>query len=209
MDPKKTQKVGKILAKYYITNSEVLDLLNVWSKSFGKKKEELQYLIISKLSYLVYTKIKIYRKKHYYNDLFQEGRLALIRAMNDFNIDKGSNFFTIASWYISNNIRDYLKGVNREVVCENVEQFVPAQISPQDYYENIEKDKLIKKAILSLPKMERYVLVMRYGFFDSREYTLREIGEMFSVSKQYVEQVEKKAVLNLQKKIDKELGENL
>jgi DNA-directed RNA polymerase sigma subunit (sigma70/sigma32) len=57
--------------------------------------------------------------------------------------------------------------------------------------------------------MEKYVLVMRYGFFDSREYTLKEIGEMFSVSKQYVEQVEKKAVLKLQKKIDKELGEFL
>lgn len=199
----------EIWSKYYTNNAEVLNLINIWSNSINKEKEDAQNLIISKLSYLIYAKIKTYKKKHYYKDLFQEGKIALLRAIKDFDVNKGSNFFTIASWYLSNQIRDFLKGINKEVACENVEQFLNNQISPQEYYEKFEREKLIKNAILSLPKMERYVLVMRYGFFDSREYTLKEIGEMFSVSKQYVEQVEKKAISKLQKKIDKELGENL
>ena len=201
----------EIWSKYYTNNSEIISLINIWSNSFEKEKEDIQYFIIKKLSYLIYAKIKTYKKETYYNDLLQEGNIALLKAIKDFNINRGSNFFTIASWYLSNHIRDFLKGIkNKEVVCENIEQFVKDHIkSPQDYYEKIECEKLIKNAILSLPKMERYVVVMRYGFFDSREYTLKEIGEMFSVSKQYVEQVEKKAVLRLRKKIDKELGENL
>lgn len=196
--------------KYYVKNSEIIELINTWSSSTGKEKENIQSFILSKLSFLIYAKIKTYRREYFHEDLVQEGKIALIRAIEDFDVNRGTNFFTIASWYLSNHFKKFLKNNFKEIACENIEQFIKDCVkSPQDYYEKIEKEKLIKQAILSLPKMEKYVLVMRYGFFDSREYTLKEIGEMFSVSKQYVEQVEKKAVSRVQKKIYKELGETL
>lgn len=196
------------MTKYYVDNSEILELLDVWSNSKEEEKNKIQAYIINKLSYLIYAKLKTYRKETYYNDLLQEGKIALIEAMRDFDKTRGNNFFKFASWYLSNYFNNFFRK-NKEVPCENIEQFLKEfSKNPQEYYETKQDKIYIKKALLLLPEIEKFIIVMRFGIFDSKKYTLQQIGDMFSISKQYVEKIEKKA-LNRLKKIYKEGGENL
>ena len=135
--------------------------------------------------------------------MIQEGKIAILTAINDFDLSRGVNFFTVAGWHLSNRFRKYIRTVkNKEIQFENVEQFIKDTFqSPSDSYERVEEEFIIKRALRNLPEMDRYILVMRYGIFDSKERTLQQIGDMFSVSKQYVEQAEKRAIERLKRNI--------
>lgn len=188
------------LKKYYIDNEEVLVLVNKWIDT--GKQPSLQNTIIEKLSFLIYTKCKLYRKELFYEDLIQEGKLALITALNDFDQTRSINFFKVASWHLSNRFRKFIKEIkNKEVPCENVEQFIKDTYpSPLDYCEKLEEKLIMKKLLFSLSEIERYILMKRFGVLGEEKNTLKQIGKSLSVSKQYVEQLEKQAVKNLQKK---------
>jgi len=125
--------------------------------------------------------------------------------MRDFDTNRGVNFFKFASWHMSNRFRKFIRTVkNKEIQFENVEQFIKDTFqSPSDSYEIVEEEKNIKNMLRTLPEMDRYILVMRFGIFGAEELTLQQIGEIFSVSKQYVEQAEKKALEKLRKNIRK------
>ena len=58
---------------------------------------------------------------------------------------------------------------------------------------------MLKSAIETLPDVDRRVLIMRFGMDGFSEHTLRQIGEAFSLTKQRIEQIEKKAISKLKK----------
>lgn len=188
---------------YYVNNDEVILLINEWRNAEAYNKIKTQKIILDKLSFFIYAKIKTYRKEHFYNDLYQEGMIGLLDALNSFDQEKGNNFFLIASWCVSNRIGNFLRKMIRqrnEIPCENIAQFIKGQnISPQECYENKEQEKTIQDALKRLPEAYKRILVMKYGIFESEKYTFQQIGEIFSVSKQYIEQIEKRALIKLKK----------
>jgi RNA polymerase sigma factor (sigma-70 family) len=185
---------------YKVDNDEVLTLIKNWVET-GKKVSQ-QKIIIDKLSYLIYTKCRSYRKECFHEDLIQEGKVALITALNDFDQERGINFFKVASWHLSNRFRAFIKKVkNKEVSCENVEQFIKDTYpSPLDYYEKLEEELFLKKLLFSLSDIEKYIVTMRFGIFGEEKLTLEQIGKKLAISKQYVEQLEKQAIGKLTKK---------
>ena len=64
---------------------------------------------------------------------------------------------------------------------------------------SLKSDSLKAYALLEeiLTERERQVLVMRYGLYDQREYTQREIAQMLGISRSYVSRIEKKALEKL------------
>jgi RNA polymerase sigma factor (sigma-70 family) len=76
------------------------------------------------------------------------------------------------------------------------------ECDPQAYYEQKELEILIHNAIRTLPEAYRQIIILRYGIFDTDESTFQEIGENLSVSRQKVEQVEKKALNMLSKNLE-------
>ena len=48
-----------------------------------------------------------------------------------------------------------------------------------------------------LPERERQVLVMRYGLYQGKEYTQREIAGKLGISRSYVSRIEKNALHHL------------
>lgn len=58
----------------------------------------------------------------------------------------------------------------------------------QKLYENVEKE---------LSQREKLVLKMRYGLYNSEEYTQREIARQIGISRSYVSRIEKSAVEKL------------
>ncbi len=70
---------------------------------------------------------------------------------------------------------------------------------PENCYEAMEGAMVLKSAIETLPDVDRRVLIMRFGMDGFSEHTLRQIGEAFSLTKQRIEQIEKKAISKLKK----------
>lgn len=190
--------------KYYVTNDQVLALINMWKEAPIYKKEKIQGIILERLSYLVYARIKGYRGRSFYGDLIQEGNIGLLKAMQEFNQERGLNFFKVAVWHIRSQIRQYLRGQKRyerqvrkqEKVLSSSFQETSAP-SPHEYYEEKEGKEVLESVLNKLPHFEGNVLRMRYGICGSEKHTLQQIGDIFSVSRQYVQQIESKVMSKL------------
>lgn len=55
----------------------------------------------------------------------------------------------------------------------------------------------IRKALATLPPREEKVVRLRFGVGEARDYTLEELGEQFSVSRERVRQIESRALRKL------------
>lgn len=77
-------------------------------------------------------------------------------------------------------------------IIEADECNIPEKI---DLRENIQK--LYEKVESGLSQREKLVLKMRYGLYNSEEYTQREIARQLGISRSYVSRIEKSAVEKL------------
>jgi len=78
---------------YYVNNDSVLELIEKYSGLSSDGKKKIQEKIVKLLAYLVFKRIRGYKNKPYYDDLLQEGKIGLIKAIEDFDISRGLNFF--------------------------------------------------------------------------------------------------------------------
>lgn len=77
-------------------------------------------------------------------------------------------------------------------IIETEEEDVPEKLYLK---ENIQK--LYEKVESALSQREKLVLKMRYGLYNSEEYTQREIARQLGISRSYVSRIEKSAVEKL------------
>jgi RNA polymerase sigma factor (sigma-70 family) len=197
---------------YYITNDQVLLLLKNFNESSKIDKNKIQEDIVNKLSYLVQSRIKGYKNKIYYIDLLQEGKIGLIKAIKDFDLERGPNFFKFALWHIKCRIRSYLKWQNKagRLVSDDDNYFNrSSEKDLENNYEQAECYKIIIEEINKLPEIDRKILIMRFGINGGDYNTFKQIGEQFSLTKQRIEQIEKRAlnILKKNKKINQVLGD--
>ena len=59
--------------------------------------------------------------------------------------------------------------------------------------------KVLESVLHRFPELESKVVRMRFGIGGSKRHTLQQIGDIFSVSRQYVQQIESRAILKLKK----------
>ncbi|KAL5850530.1 hypothetical protein ACOSQ4_008543 [Xanthoceras sorbifolium] len=69
--------------------------------------------------------------------------------------------------------------------------------SPEEVVKGQYMKKDLHKLLKNLDTRERQVLVLRYGLKDHRPKSLEEIGRLFRVSKEWIRQIEKKAMTKL------------
>lgn len=158
-------------------------------------------------------------KKYQYTDyetedLLSVGTIGLIKAVNTFNVDRGSRLATYAAKCVENEILMLLRahkkysrevslyepiGVDKDGETVSLVDVVEAEnrntldemILSQDVKELYE---VFKKC---LKPNEQTVVQMRYGLFGGKEYTQREIAQSMGISRSYVSRIEKKAVEKL------------
>lgn len=77
--------------------------------------------------------------------------------------------------------------------------FVGDKMIPRPEDQVIDSDLCmqVRKALATLPPREEKVLRLRFGVEESRDYTLEELGEQFSVSRERVRQIESRALRKL------------
>lgn len=150
------------------------------------------------------------------DELISIGTVGLIKAIDSFDVDKGTRLATYASRCIENEIlmlfRNNKKqkgevflqdpiGVDKEgnEICL-IDVLSSEKDSVLEKVEsNLEIKALYTKMEDSLTKRERDIIIMRYGLTDGKCKTQREIASLLNISRSYVSRIEKKALKKLNK----------
>ncbi|MCI8725134.1 MAG: RNA polymerase sporulation sigma factor SigK [Hungatella sp.] len=158
-------------------------------------------------------------KKYQYTDyetedLLSVGTIGLIKAVNTFNVDRGSRLATYAAKCVENEILMLLrahKKYSREVSLyepigvdkdgETVSLVDVVEAENRNTLDELILDQDVKELYEVFRKClrpnEQTVVQMRYGLFGGKEYTQREIAQVMGISRSYVSRIEKKAVEKL------------
>ena len=199
--------------------------------SAGEEKEYLerckegdQYardMLIEHNMRLVAHVVKKYQGSDYdMEDLLSVGTIGLIKAVNTFNVDKGSRLATYAARCVENEILMLLRASRK--YSKEVSLFEPIgvdkdgeTVSLVDVIEMDNKETLdtmiLKQDVKELyeafesclTETEKTVLGMRYGLYRGKEHTQREIAGKLGISRSYVSRIEKKAIEKLRGDFEK------
>ena len=170
---------------------------------------------------LVANVVKKYQCQDYdTEDLLSAGTIGLIKAVNTFDVDKGSRLATYAARCVENEILMLLRAGKKR--AKEVSLFEPIgtdkdgeTVSLVDVIE-MENPKTIDQLILDqdikelyqafdqkLTENEKQVISMRYGLFKGKEHTQREVAGVLGISRSYVSRIEKKAIGKLREEFEK------
>lgn len=147
-------------------------------------------------------------------DLISIGTIGLIKAINTYDTDKGSKLVTYASRCIENELLMRLRQERKE--AREISLYEPIgtdregnEISLMDVI-RIDEENVLANVITSeslrsigdifedvLDPREQQVIALRYGLYDDRVLTQKEISNRLHISRSYVSRIEKKALLKL------------
>lgn len=153
------------------------------------------------------------------DDLISIGTIGLIKAINTFDIEKGSRLVTYASRCIENELLMMLRqerkcskefslyepiGTDKEgneINLLDIVEYEGTDITEQVVLEdNIRQ--LYESIRVLLDERELKVLTLRYGLYNRSPYTQREVAEQLNISRSYVSRIEKKALVKLRRAFD-------
>lgn len=184
--------------EYIMTNDEVLVIVEAWrSASCPQRKRAIGGRVVSKLGFLIQSRLKSHRGSALYDDLFQEGRLGIMRALQDFDPERGKNFFKFAKWHVQTRIRRALlrEMRRREVpVAEPQPGDDPCAMGADEQMEQEESRQVLLRALNFLPDRSRKVVLMRFGLNGASPRTCQQVGHELGISRQRVQQIESKAL---------------
>ena len=152
-------------------------------------------------------------------DLISIGTIGLIKAVNSFDPGKKIKLATYASRCIENEILMVLRRNSRlrleisldeplntdwdgnELLLSDILGTEPDLVSKQ-LDADVEK-QMLHMAISRLGERERYIISLRYGLKDGREYTQKEVADMMGISQSYISRLEKRIISQLHADMEK------
>lgn len=164
-------------------------------------------------------------KKYYSNysdqeDLISIGTIGLIKAVNSFKCENGARLATYAARCIENEILMHFrwnkKNSNVISIDEPIETdrsgnaltLMDVICSDDDFVDDI--DKLLKKEKLykfvdSIDnEREKEIIIRRYGLYNTKSMTQKDIAKLLGISRSYVSRIEKKVLGDLKKKFEED-----
>jgi len=188
-------------------------------KRYKEGDLEAREVLINRNLRLVAHVIKKYQQTGYdMDDLLSVGTIGLIKAVNTFNVEKGSRLATYAAKCVENEILMMFRsgkkfsrevsiydpiGADKDGETVSLLDVLEAGIIKQDVrclYEAYREN---------LTEMEQTVIRMRYGLFGTKEHTQREIAEKLGISRSYVSRIEKRAVGHMREAFYEPAGNTL
>ena len=154
------------------------------------------------------------------DDLISVGSIGLIKAINTYELDKGTQFATYTARCIENEILMLLRANKKfksdislsdaigadkdgneltlmELLSEK-EDMVFAKVD-----RSIEREKFLQFIKGVLTEREYTVLCLRYGLKGERNYAQREVAKFLKRSRSYISRIEKKAIEKLKDVVKK------
>ncbi|OEF96303.1 RNA polymerase sporulation sigma factor SigK [Desulfuribacillus alkaliarsenatis] len=144
------------------------------------------------------------------DDLISIGTIGLIKAINSYQMNKGTKLATYAARCIENEILMHLRSTKKtkkdvslhdpighdkegnEITLIDVLKTEDSEVADEVAL-TLEKQKVIEHLDI-LNHREREVIIARYGIYGEKERTQREIAKKLGISRSYVSRIEKRAL---------------
>ena len=206
--------------------------VNVFPSTLNKKDEE-KYLnqmamgdkdarskLIEHNLRLVAHIVKKYENSSYDpDDLISIGTIGLVKGIDSYKMNKKVKLTTYAARCIENEILMHLRSNNKHLnnvslndslgydkdgneinlidVIKMENKDITEEINTKD---NVE---LLYKYINKLTNREKEIIIRRYGLFNNKEMTQKEIAKEMMISRSYVSRIEKRAISKILKEFIK------
>lgn len=143
-------------------------------------------------------------------DLVSIGTIGLIKGVNTYKLDKNIKLATYASRCIDNEILMFLRKNKRrrgEISFEDSLSYdsegnelhledilgTADDIVTRPLEEEIEK-KILYQELSKLNDRDKEIMIMRYGLFNTKEMTQKEVAHALGISQSYISRIEKKVI---------------
>lgn len=176
---------------------------------------EARYVLIERNLRLVAHVCKKYQSgEEDMEDLISIGTIGLIKAIATFDYNKGNRLATYAARCIDNELLMYLRA--KKKTAREISLYEPigtdkegnqihlldiVESSEKNLFEIIELNGNMKRLYQYIPKVlnkkEQEIIMLRYGLYNHKPVTQREIAEKIGISRSYVSRIEKRALEKL------------
>lgn len=182
---------------------------------YVKKAEEgdtkaREVLIEHNLRLVVFLAKKYENTKVDLEDLVSIGTIGLIKGVNTYKLDKNIKLATYASRCIDNEILMFLRKNKKRRGEISFEDSLSYDSEGNELHlEDIlgtEKDivtkgieeehdkKVLYQEINKLKKRDKQIMILRYGLFNTKEMTQKDVADLMGISQSYISRIEKKVI---------------
>ncbi len=149
-------------------------------------------------------------------DLISIGTIGLIKAIDSFDVEKGTRFATYAARCIENEILMFFRAKKKDANVVSVNEPIdvdsegnPLTLIDVIYSEDTISDDIdLKKKTARLYELvsaipderDKEIIIRRYGLYNTKELTQREIAAKMGISRSYVSRIEKRVLSQLRDK---------
>ena len=180
-------------------------------EKFKKGDKSAKDKLINHNLRLVAHIVKKYSGSAEADDLISVGSIGLIKAINSFEYNKGTQLSTYAARCIENEILMLLRlnkkhknvysleeSLGQDKDGNDIEKKEVIQSTEEDEFSTVENniitEKIVKVINENLTEREAKIIVMRYGIDGTPALTQREVAEKLGISRSYISRIETKAL---------------
>src|SRR6478735_3911223 len=203
LSKKRLTQLQKLIKKDGLTRKRAEEFL-FWHRRFEHFRE---YLVRTNLALVLAMAKRTRLGDVDFAEVVSEGNMALIRAVDKFNVDRGFKFSTYAC-------RAILKAFSRTALkASRYKTRFPVEFEP-DYEKSdwsdrrrdaVEEDcvdelkQIVDRNLAELSDVEQTVIRRRFNWKQAEEnpLTLEEVGKIIGVTKERVRQIQNKALLKI------------
>ncbi len=184
-------------------------------------QEAKKELILRNMRLVAHVAKKYQNSDEDMEDLISIGTIGLMKAIATYKENYGSRLATYAARCIDNELLMHFrakKKTSREVSLyepigtdkegNQISLLDIVESEELDVVEELEKKRQTRKMLELVPAVlnerERFIVSQRYGLYDKKPMTQREIAAALGISRSYVSRIEKRALEKLRKNFQDE-----
>ena len=147
-------------------------------------------------------------------DLVSIGTIGLIKGVNTYKLDKNIKLATYASRCIDNEILMFLRKNKKRKGEVSFEDSLSYDAEGNELHledilgtefdivtkglDNEYEKNLLYSEISKLKGRDKQIMVLRYGLFNNKEMTQKDVANLLGISQSYISRIEKKVIRKLQ-----------
>jgi RNA polymerase sigma factor (sigma-70 family) len=199
----------KLLKKKILADGLTNDLARCMIDWHGKMEHLREYLVRTNLALVLAMAKRTRLGDVDFSEIVSEGNMALLRAVEKFNVDRGFKFSTYAC-------RAILKGFSRTAQKHTRHRTrFPVEFEPEmeksdwadQKRDSVEEDlvgelkTIVERNLAQLTDVEQTVIRRRFNWQQEQPtpLTLDEVGQIIGVTKERVRQIQNKALLKIRR----------